>query len=136
MPVKAVGWARSFPVSQGVKAGRDWAREHLALLGWTERAPETADAVVLAVSELITNAHVHAHSNANVVLVWDGRCLRVSVGDSSEELPATRQPDTERTSGRGMALVEALADDLESHVRPTGKTVTAAFSFELPDSPV
>jgi anti-sigma regulatory factor (Ser/Thr protein kinase) len=135
MPVKAVGWARSFPVSQGVKAGRDWARDHLALLGWTERAPETADAVVLAVSELITNAHVHAHSDANVVLVWDGRCLRVSVGDSSDELPAARQPDTERTSGRGMALVEALADDLESHVRPAGKTVTAAFSFELPDSP-
>ena len=47
MPVKAVGWARSFRVSQGVKAGRDWAREHLEMLGWTERAPETADAVVL-----------------------------------------------------------------------------------------
>ncbi|MFC4031102.1 ATP-binding protein [Streptomyces polygonati] len=133
MPVKAVGWARSFPVSQGVKAGRDWAREHLDMLGWTQRAPDTADDVVLAVSELITNAHVHAHSDAHVVLVWDGRCLRVSVGDSSGQLPAAREPDDERTSGRGMALIEALADEWESHARPDGKTVTAAFSFELAD---
>jgi anti-sigma regulatory factor (Ser/Thr protein kinase) len=135
MQVKAVGWARSFPVSQGVKAGRDWAREHLTVLGWTERAPDTADDVLLAVSELITNAHVHAHSDAHVVLVWDGRCLRVSVGDSSGRMPAARELDTERTSGRGMALIDALADDWEAHVRPAGKTVTAAFSFELPGRP-
>ncbi|WNI14460.1 ATP-binding protein [Actinacidiphila sp. ITFR-21] len=132
MSVKAVGWARSFPVAQGVKAGRDWAREHLAVLGWSERAPETADDVLLAVSELITNAHVHAHSDAHVVLVWDGRYLRVSVGDSSAEMPAALLPDPERPSGRGMALIDALADDWEARRRPDGKTVTAAFSFELP----
>ncbi|WP_329129738.1 ATP-binding protein [Streptomyces sp. NBC_01476] len=135
MPVKAVGWARSFPVSEGVKAGRDWARTHLDMLGWTQRAPDTADDVLLAVSELITNAHVHAHSDAHVVLVWDGKCLRVSVGDSSAQLPAPRSPDPERTSGRGMALIEALADDWEAHTKPDGKTVTAAFSFALPDCP-
>jgi anti-sigma regulatory factor (Ser/Thr protein kinase) len=112
-----------------VKAGRDWARAHLRVLGWTEYAPETTDAVLLAVSELITNAHVHAGSDAHLVLAWDGRCLRVSVGDSSGTLPAPRDPDPERTSGRGMALIDALADGWEAHARARGKTVTAAFSY-------
>src|SRR4051794_13155285 len=70
--IGAVGWARRFPIRGGVRAGRAWAADHLAALGWDETAPEVADAVVLAVSELLTNAHVHAHSDAGLVLAWDG----------------------------------------------------------------
>ncbi|WP_188280033.1 ATP-binding protein [Streptomyces sp. CBMA29] len=127
MSVKAVGWARSFPVSYGVRAGREWAREHLDVLGWSTQAPDTADSVVLTVSELVTNAHVHAHSEAQVVMVWDGCCLHLSVSDSSGMLPAEKAPDEERTHGRGMAIVDALADEWEAHPRPDGKTVTACF---------
>jgi hypothetical protein len=50
--LKAVGWARSFPVSGGVRAGRRWTREHLATLNWTRDAPDMVDDVLLAVSEL------------------------------------------------------------------------------------
>lgn len=127
MSVKAVGWARSFPVAHGVKAGREWARGHLDVLGWTTQEPDTADSVVLTVSELIANAHVHAHSEAQVVMVWDGSCLHLSVSDSSDTLPAPRPPDDDRTHGRGMAIVDALADEWEAHPRPDGKTVTAWF---------
>ncbi|MFJ9516646.1 ATP-binding protein [Kitasatospora sp. NPDC101801] len=125
--LRAFGWARVFPVSGGVRNGRAWARQHLDALGWTEHAPESADAVVLTVSELITNAHQHAASDADLVLTWDGSFLYVSVHDASPEAPRPREADPEATSGRGMALIDALADDWQTRTNPSGKTVTARF---------
>ncbi|WP_103943426.1 ATP-binding protein [Thermomonospora echinospora] len=125
--VRAVGWARSLPMTSRVKDARDWAREHLDSLGWTTTAPQTVDAVLLTVSELVTNAHVHAHSNAQLVLTWDSRCLHVSVHDSSTDLPVPRPASTEHVGGRGMFLVDALADTWQAHPCPDGKTVTACF---------
>ncbi|CAM5574678.1 ATP-binding protein [Streptomyces hirsutus] len=125
--VRAVGWARSLPMGGEVKAARDWAREHLNALGWTRTAPETADAVLLTVSELVTNAHKHAHSNAQLTLSRDDNCLHISVHDTSAELPARRSPGLEGTGGRGMLLVDALADEWESRPCPHGKSVTACF---------
>lgn len=125
--MKAVGWAHSFPMSGGVKAGRQWARKHLETLTWTHEVPETVDAVVLTVSELITNAHIHAHSGAQVTMTWDSRCLHVSVHDADSGEPASPSPDVERTSGRGLLLVDALADRWETRRQAEGKTVTACF---------
>src|SRR4051794_32449410 len=48
--LRAVGWARSLPLSSRTKAARDWTRAHLATLGWQDDAPETVDAVLLTVS--------------------------------------------------------------------------------------
>ncbi|MET9443700.1 ATP-binding protein [Streptomyces sp. NPDC006610] len=129
--LRAVGWARSLPLNSEVKAARDWARRHLDQLGWTTRAPETADAVLLTVSELVTNAHAHAHSTAQLVMTWDNPCLHISVHDRSKEIPAPRPPSTEGLGGRGMFLVDALADSWEARPCPHGKTVTAC--FRLPD---
>ena len=126
--LRAVGWAQSFPVSDGVRAGREWAREHLEALGWTARAPETVDAVLLTVSELVTNAHVHAHSDAQLILTWDSECLHVSVHDSDTGVPTPREPDSTRPSGRGLVLIDALADHWETRPQPGGKTITACFT--------
>lgn len=125
--VKAVGWARSLPLNSGVKAARDWARAHLDSLGWTDDAPQTADAVLLTISELVTNAHVHAHSSAQLVLTWDTRCLHVAVHDASSELPTPRPPSVEHVGGRGMLLVDALADEWQARACPDGKIVHACF---------
>lgn len=125
--LRAVGWARSLPLNSEVKAARDWAREHLRAVGWTASAPETVDAVLLTVSELVTNAHVHAHSNAQLVMTWDEHCLHISVHDASSELPAPRDASTERVGGRGMFLVDALADEWESRSCRHGKSVIACF---------
>ncbi|MFF4014853.1 ATP-binding protein [Streptomyces sp. NPDC001843] len=125
--LRAVGWARSLPLDTSVKTARDWARDHLRSLGWMESAPDTADAVLLTISELVTNAHVHAHSPAHLVLTWDSRCLHVTVHDTSSHLPAPRPPDAERTSGRGMLLVDALADTWQARPCPDGKIVHACF---------
>ncbi|MFD6418564.1 ATP-binding protein [Streptomyces sp. NPDC060194] len=125
--LRAVGWARSFPASRGARAGRHWAREHLASLDWTADAPDTVDSVLLSVSELITNAHVHAHSDAQLVLTWDSTCLHVSVHDSSPRPPTPRDADLSAQGGRGLAIVDALADSWEHHPARDGKTITACF---------
>ncbi|AJP05149.1 ATP-binding protein [Streptomyces cyaneogriseus subsp. noncyanogenus] len=125
--VRAVGWARSLPMNTGPKAARDWAREHLETLEWTRDTPQTVNDVLLTVSELVTNAHVHAHSTARLVLTWDGQCLHVAVHDDDTTLPTPREPSHDRPGGRGMFLVDALADDWEARSCPTGKSVTACF---------
>ncbi|GAA2562301.1 MULTISPECIES: ATP-binding protein [Streptomyces] len=133
--VRAVGWARSLPMDRGVKAARDWAREHLDALGWTTSAPETVDAVLLTVSELVTNAHTHAHSDAQLIMTLDDHCLHLAVHDASTDLPAPRRPSTESAGGRGMLLVDALADAWETHPCPHGKTVVACFRVPGADEP-
>lgn len=125
--LRAVGWARSLPVSSGVKAARDWTRAHLAALGWDRTAPDLVDSIVLAVSELVTNAHVHARSAAQLILTWDTDCLHVTVHDASPRLPEQRGSDDGALGGRGMLLVDALADDWQAYPCPRGKDVTACF---------
>lgn len=125
--MRAVGWARSLPINGDVKSARDWARERLRLLGWTADAPDTVDAVLLAISELVTNAHLHAHSDAQLVMTWDNHCLHVAVHDASPALPVRRPPSGERLGGRGILLVDALADDWQACPCPDGKCVIACF---------
>ena len=125
--MRAVGWARSLPLNSGVRAARHWALGHLENLGWTTSAPDTVDAVLLTVSELVTNSQVHAHSAAQLMMTWDSECLHVSVHDDSSELPSVRALSEDRTSGRGMFLVDVLADTWQARPCPHGKTVTACF---------
>ncbi|GGX89809.1 ATP-binding protein [Streptomyces minutiscleroticus] len=132
MPVRAMGWAHSFPMSGGVRAGREWTRRQLASLPWSEKEPDTVDSVVLVVSELLTNAHRHAHSDAHLVLSWDGQCLHVNVHDESRRLPDEKESGTEDLSGRGVHIVKVLADSWDARCQRHGKTVTACFQ---PDDP-
>ncbi|MFH9892833.1 ATP-binding protein [Streptomyces luteogriseus] len=127
MAVKAMGWAHSFRMSEGVRAGREWTRGRLETLPWAAAEPDTVDTIVLAVSELITNAHIHAHSDAHLVLTWDGDCLHVSVHDEDPTLPRQRDPEPGEVSGRGVAIVRKLADEWGMRCQRHGKTVTACF---------
>ncbi|MFI6369966.1 ATP-binding protein [Streptomyces sp. NPDC050546] len=114
-------------MSSGPKAARDWAREYLETLAWSRSSSRTMDDVLLAISELVTNAHVHAHSTARLVMTWDGQCLHTTVHDDDAALPTPREPTRDRLGGRGMFLVNALADDWEARPCPYGKSVTACF---------
>ncbi|MCX5384456.1 ATP-binding protein [Streptomyces sp. NBC_00083] len=125
--LRAVGWARSLPLSSSVKEARDWTRDHLRTLEWAHRSPDVTDAVLLTVSELVTNAHVHARSAAQLILTWDEQCLHVTVHDASPRLPEPRDPDREALGGRGLLLIDALADEWHVYPCPRGKNVTACF---------
>ncbi|MCG6493011.1 ATP-binding protein [Kitasatospora sp. A2-31] len=86
--------------------------------------PELADTAELLSSELVTNALLHTGRGAvfEAVLGADLR-LRIEVQDSAARMPGRRRdPDAEyATSGRGLMLVEALADDWGVQLRGDGK---------------
>jgi DNA-binding NarL/FixJ family response regulator len=68
------------------------------------------DVVNLLVTELVTNAVVHGGSEADVSVVLTPDALRVEVGDKDEFVPAPKGADDDwATSGRGLALVEAMS---------------------------
>ncbi|WP_314219443.1 SpoIIE family protein phosphatase [Streptomyces zaehneri] len=88
------------------------------------KVQETADAVLLVVSELVTNALVHTQGPVRLDLVLRGDRVRVSVSDSSPRAPA--KPvivDWEATGGRGLLLVEAMSDAFGSVPVAGGKQV-------------
>lgn len=71
----------------------------------------------LLMTEVVTNAVHHGGPPLGLRIGCTDRVLRVSVSDSSSRPPATGTGDMLDTSGRGMVLVEALADDwgVEQH---------------------
>jgi len=82
------------------------------------------DTVTLLVSELVTNAVLHAGSEAEVLVRLTGATARVEVTDTSAESVAPRDAAADEDSGRGLALVENLTR--RWGVRPAtggGKTV-------------
>lgn len=88
------------------------------------KVQETADAVLLVVSELVTNALVHTQGPVRLDLVLRGDRVRVCVSDSSPRAPA--KPvivDWEATGGRGLLLVEAMSDSFGSVPVAGGKQV-------------
>jgi anti-sigma regulatory factor (Ser/Thr protein kinase) len=74
-------------------------------------------------TELAANAALHAHSEYTVHLRLQSDCLVVEVTDSSPALPRHRHYGTGATTGRGIALVEALTVAWGVEASPTGKTV-------------
>jgi PAS domain S-box-containing protein len=99
-----------------------------AVRGWGPR--ERADEIELVADELITNALLHTEGAAVVtlrVLAGDRRVLRVEVDDTSSALPRLRLPDDDGVSGRGLMLVDVLADDWGVEARGGGKCVWSEF---------
>lgn len=92
-----------------------------SLDAWDAVAFETAGEQVI--SELATNAALHAHSEFTVHLRLDPDCLVVEVSDSSTVLPQQREYSSTATTGRGLTLVTALSDEWGVQSSPTGKTV-------------
>lgn len=85
---------------------------------------EAADAVLLVVSELVTNALVHTQGPVSLDLTLRGDRVRVCVSDSSPRAPA--KPvivDWESTGGRGLLLIEAMSDAFGSMPVAGGKQV-------------
>jgi PAS domain-containing protein/anti-sigma regulatory factor (Ser/Thr protein kinase) len=88
------------------------------------KVDEAADAVLLVVSELVTNALVHTQGAVRLDLVLRGDRVRVSVSDSSPRAPAKPVVvDWEATGGRGLLLVEAMSEAFGSVPVAGGKQV-------------
>ena len=66
--------------------------------------------MLLMVSELTTNAVLHAHSSFAIEVVRVGRVVRVTVYDSSPAAPSPRRQSATASTGRGLAMVAQLSD--------------------------
>ncbi|MFI5800606.1 ATP-binding protein [Streptomyces sp. NPDC051677] len=91
---------------------------------------ETADAIRLIASELITNAVVHGEGPVAVALYHRPGRLVIDVLDDNPAAPQTSCAQTEDESGRGLALVELLASRCGWVPTDRGKSVWA--EIELP----
>ncbi|WP_314242951.1 SpoIIE family protein phosphatase [Streptomyces sp. DSM 40907] len=89
--------------------------------------PDQVDSAVLMVSEMVTNVLTHTDGDALLVAEAVGelgaRRLRVEVADGSDELPHKRQPGEMSSSGRGVLLMEMLADAWGVDPRGEGKSI-------------
>ncbi|MEV8453211.1 SpoIIE family protein phosphatase [Streptomyces sp. NPDC052095] len=98
-------------------------------------AKERADEIELAADELITNALMHTDGGAIVtirVLAGPERRLRVDVEDRSSALPRRRDAGDTGVSGRGLMLVDRLADLWGVESRGGGKCVWCEFVIPVP----
>lgn len=98
--------------------------------GWTD--DERLEDIALCVSELITNAVVHAGSEPKLLVHVRPGVIRIEISDDSEVLPVLRGAGPEDTSGRGVSILGMLSDRWGALRRSGGgKTVW----FEIDRSP-
>ncbi|MFE6665954.1 ATP-binding protein [Streptomyces sp. NPDC057697] len=115
-----------------VPTARDFARQALHEWGWLPASSAdgraAAEDVLLVVSELVTNACLHADGPEEIRIACTAKVLRVEVVDSGAGQPAPRTPHRAgRPGGHGMFIVQRLCLDWGVLRVPgrSGKTVWA-----------
>ncbi|MBT2482316.1 ATP-binding protein [Streptomyces sp. ISL-94] len=98
------------------------------------------DRAALGVTELLSNVHLHAQPDKTCTVEIELRLgrLTVSVIDSDPRLPvlrATPQGASLETSGRGLALVEALSEAWGARHRADGRGKVVWFSLAAAPTP-
>jgi anti-sigma regulatory factor (Ser/Thr protein kinase) len=103
-----------------VRAARRFVLSHCVALELTE---ERCDDALLLASELVTNAVLHGRSEVGLEVTADDDRLRVSVHDENSRHPVPVSEDPAALDGRGLALVDALAEQWGVEDLPMGKAV-------------
>ncbi|MHA6763195.1 SpoIIE family protein phosphatase [Streptacidiphilus sp. PAMC 29251] len=131
------------PVVRSVASARGFVRDTLQGWGFSE----VVDDAVVLVSELVTNAVVHAGTSAEVVCLRDEDGVRVEVADrypkrmvplydgafaeaADDQQFDVSRADLEREGGRGLLLCAALASRWGVDYAPAHKRVW--FRLDLP----
>ncbi|MCW5253873.1 MULTISPECIES: ATP-binding protein [unclassified Streptomyces] len=99
-----------------VPLARDFTREALHAWGWLPSATAdqraAAEDVLLVVSELVTNACLHAEGPEELRITCDRKVIRLEVSDRGTGQPAPRTPHRAgRPGGHGMFIVQRLCLD-------------------------
>lgn len=84
---------------------------------------ELVDVATLLVSEVVTNSLLHAGTEIHLSCQPSGVGVRVEVFDGSPLVPTVRHYDPEASTGRGLALVSALAASWGVDCEDGGKTL-------------
>ncbi|MEU7567686.1 ATP-binding protein [Streptomyces fradiae] len=115
-----------------VPLARDFTRQALYDWGWLPAAAAdrraAAEDVLLVVSELVTNACLHAEGPDELRVTLHEKVLRLEVEDRGAGEPAPRTPHRAgRPGGHGMFIVQRLCRDwgVARNGEAPGKTVWA-----------
>jgi anti-sigma regulatory factor (Ser/Thr protein kinase) len=112
--------SRFDPVPASAREARRVVRDALAEVG----EPALVPSAELAVSELVTNAILHAATTVELTIEVTAASITVRVRDWHDRLPVQRDPADTATNGRGLAIVAAVSDDHGIDVQqPSGKAV-------------
>src|SRR4051812_25491277 len=109
------------PDGESVATARGFVDDCLARWGLSDQA----DDVQLIVDELVTNAICHSRGPVTLAIGRRPSRIVVQVLDPSPDSPETESTDVLADSGRGLLLVEQLADDWGTTPVPEGKRVWA-----------
>jgi anti-sigma regulatory factor (Ser/Thr protein kinase) len=81
------------------------------------------EVAVLLVSELVTNAVVHARGPICLTVHTDAHWVRIEVEDPGHRRPVLRAASLDAVDGRGLLVVDKLATDWGTEQRATHKVV-------------
>lgn len=104
------------------------AREFVAGV-LSQASAELRERAVLITSELATNAIRHAHSTFTVTADLTPEEVYVTVTDTGQALPLLRHPQPTEPHGRGLMIVNALADRWGIDTQSASKTVWFALAL-------
>ena len=109
------------PIAASVTAARRLVRELLAV--WD--VPHDREDAELLVTELVANVVDHVRGEADLTheLSLSDTWLRIAVVDGSSIRPVVQELSHERPRGRGMRIVEAIADRWGAEDHDGGKRV-------------
>ncbi|WP_432524967.1 ATP-binding protein [Kineococcus sp. SYSU DK006] len=107
------------PDPRAARQARRLVREVLEAAG----RREWVDAAELGVSELVTNAALHARTPVEIGVEVHPQHARVQVRDFNPVLPVRRHYGEQATTGRGMALVASVSSACGTTGLPDGKVV-------------
>jgi anti-sigma regulatory factor (Ser/Thr protein kinase) len=111
-------------VASSVPEARRFVRDALHALA----AAGACDDAETLVSELATNAVLHARTEYTITVARTDGTVRVRVHDMSAVLPRQRTYGADSTTGRGIRLIASIAQDWGVEAEGEGKAVW----FELP----
>ena len=115
------------PAATSAGEARRLLRDALAGVG----SEDSLDAAQVAVSEIVTNALVHAGTPMRLRILVADEHLRVELSDGSPHLPHQRDYSSNAVTGRGLHVVAEIVDRWGAHPIGDGKVVW----FEISDLP-
>lgn len=126
-----VARSRSLPAQPvSSRLGRRFATAALA----PEAGDETAADLAIVTTELVSNAVRHAHDDVDVTVSNEAGTTTVAVTDDDDRRPTSSGDEAGGESGRGLALIRALAEETGIVPRPMGgKLVWARLRWRTED---
>ena len=114
--------------AEGTSAGAARRFVSATLAAWGVEALE--DAATLLASELVSNVVLHAGTDLDIVLRRPHGRVRIEVHDRDHRLPIRKHYSVTSTTGRGLGMLEDLAQDWGAEATAAGKVVW----FELDET--